>query len=478
MSVRALLAGLKRRASWLAAKPERIYLVIAGVWSLGFLLLTPPLQGPDEQSHFVQIYRYAGNIVTGDGATPKSISATYKEVFYDDEIRFKYNEKYDIGRTKHALLKLDAANNDNDTSGYLNGTGYSQIAYLPQILLVFLGKIFGAPIIVLIYLARIGSIIFILSLFYTAIRISPVAKWSFVVIGLLPMTVFAGAMVSTDAATIGISALFIAFIMKLVVDKKSVNRQKTILLAILTIALVATKTVSAVLLPLLLLLVLKKPSKEQSTRKLVGLVFSMMTIGVVSLVVWSLIAPPPTAGSASVLPQGVVPSEQLARIFTAPSEFLFAFWNMYFHAWGNEVSYSLIGTFGWMDTPMSILVVVAGYIMLFLALVANRGEDSKKIKHLGRIPRWGLLAVFVGYVLAVNLAMYIFYSPVDFNIIAGLQGRYFIPALLLLAIVMINNDAIKTSKRLYRAVAIYTPIALLTLALGYIYVRYYVNTII
>ena len=456
-------------------KPEKFFVLTASLFGILLVFLTPPLQGPDEQAHFAQVYRYSEGKASPVSDLPKGLVGMYKTVFYEDDIRFMSNEKYELGRTKHALLKVPLEQSVRVDGIPYGGTVYSPIVYLPQIATVALGRLLDFPAIVLLYLARLASLAAFVSLMYLAIRFIPFAKWPIAIVGLLPMSVFSASMVSSDAITTGASALFIAFVLSVFVSKNSLNRGRTILLAAVTILVSMTKLVSVVLLPLLLLLVFKKYKNTNRTRNIL-ITISIMLCGVVAAFIWQAIAPATSDGVNSSIPQHVIPAEQIKLMIQAPQKFLFALWNTYFYTWGDSIYYSLIGTLGWVDTPMSIFFVLLGYTMLTLTFLANREEDSRILGKLSKKSRIILIGVTALYIGAVNAAMFIFYTPVDYNIIVGLQGRYFIPGLFLLAILLINQNQIQIKQRLYRVLITAIPVLLLIVSSVYVFIRYYIET--
>lgn len=459
----------------IAPNPALFFATVGSIFGLAFILITPPLQGPDEQAHFAQIYRYSEGAISTTGDLPRGVVETYHTVLYHDDIRFNGNEKYELSRTKSALLKTPLEQSMRVDGAPYGGTAYSPFAYLPQIVLVFLGRVFDMPSVALLYLARLGSLVSFIILMYLAIRLSPIAKWPFTVIGLLPMSVFISSMASSDAATIGSVALFVAIIFRLVVSKESVTRMQFAMLAGAVLFMVLTKIINIVLLPSVLLLLFRRGAKTQRVR-LSLVVSALIALGVMAGVCWQAAVTGSINDTVANLPQNVVPTDQIKLMIESPQKFLFALWNTYFYAWGDSIYYSLIGTFGWADTPMAVPFVILGYVALALTFLTNRGGDARYVEHLGILPRLGIALVCIGYFLAINAAMYIYYSPVDFNIVVGVQGRYLIPLLLLIALLSVNKDILSQTLKSYRLVTRYTPLILLVVALVYVLMRYYANT--
>jgi uncharacterized membrane protein len=138
-------------------EPSTFFVLVGIIFGALFILITPPLQGPDEQAHFVQAYRVSeGKIGASlaspakDELLPTSLTKTYRLLFYgSNDIRFDGNRKYSLGETKQALnIPLDQ--HIKTKSRYLSGTGYSPIPYVPQAIMIAIGRIFNLPPVVLI----------------------------------------------------------------------------------------------------------------------------------------------------------------------------------------------------------------------------------------------------------------------------------------------------------------------------------------
>jgi uncharacterized membrane protein len=147
-------------------------------------------------------------------------------------------------------------------------------------------------------------------------------------------------------------------------------------------------------------------------------------------------------------------------------------WNTYFTTQGDSIARSFIGTFGWGDTSLPEFIVIVGYIGLFIIIIANSyrkvpGWISKRQKLL-------IGAVWIAYLVAVGAALYAYFNAVASKVIAGIQGRYFLP-LAFLSIPLLHGGWLKISERAYKNIAVLMPIFLLSVSVITIYFRYYVK---
>ena len=93
---------------------------------------------------------------------------------------------------------------------------------------------------------------------------------------------------------------------------------------------------------------------------------------------------------------------------------------------------------GWLEIPVSQFVVVGFLMILFLEFF--RVKEQYVIKTKERVC-YGILAGLIS--LAVLAAMWLAWTPVSYDNIQGVQGRYFLPMIPLLYLVVANNKKIK-----------------------------------
>ena len=470
-----------RKLKKIINQPHSLFLLVGIIFGGIFIVITPPLQGPDEQSHFLQTYMITeGNFINNpDDTYPVSLKSTYKTVFYNDDIRFKPTEKYESYRTKDALsIKLSPSIRET-SSGYLQRTNYAPTNYIPQSIMVFLGKLFGLSPVLLTYLARIGGLVVWLLMVYFAIKITPIGKWAFFVVAILPVSMFQAAVVSADTLSFALLFVFLALIIKITTSNKENTKLQITILSIITILLSLTKFIMILFIPLIFLIIIKNKTNKSFFKNLdyKHLLWILPTLFISALFAkkWSVLS----AGSVSSegVPNGVNPGIQISNIFHHPTEFIYAFWNTNFFTWGDNMVRSTIGNFGWSDTPMSLSFLVLGYIIVFIALTGNRGSDFELLKNnLRKITRLASSVLALIFFLLVCLALYIYYTPVNFNIIVGLQGRYFYPIFIIMVVVFINNNQLVLKLKAYNSIVKLAPILLLMVSCLYVYIRYYVNT--
>ena len=118
------------------------------------------------------------------------------------------------------------------------------------------------------------------------------------------------------------------------------------------------------------------------------------------------------------------------------------------YTWHESLVISSIGNFGWLDTPVSFVFALAVYFVLIIeAIIID--DENVKIKFSGkdRVVIWGtagVMALFVLMSMVNHTIMMTLYGAENLDVtyeirealyqipyIGGLQGRYFLPFLVL-----------------------------------------------
>jgi uncharacterized membrane protein len=455
--------------------PLRFFIIMSAVFGMAFLLITPPFQGADEPVHFMRAYQVSEGQLVASRASGKIggyLPSDLAKVFHTTDnpsVQFYPQNKYPGGYTRDAL---GIPNSGQKTFYEFSASAsYPPTAYPVSSFGMLVARILSLPSIVTLYAGRLGNLLTWIILIGAAIYFLPRRKWALVAIGLLPMALFQASTLNGDAITLGTLALFIALIFRFRDEKKVIPAKMLGLFLVVVILMVLSKYVMFLFLPLVFLL--KKESFSSNWRSRL-IKAGMIAVPIIFLGIWILVSQSlSTVQATNANAQN--PTKQLHFIIANPHSYVNVLWNTYFYTWGDGATRSLIGDFGWADTPLSEAIVVVGYIGLFVVLTASYEGDRKK-EASKRWSKWLPIGTGVLYWLAVSTAMYVYYSPVGFKIIVGLQGRYFIP-LLLLAVPLARIRDIQVERSLYRKFALYIPLFLLVCSVITLYVRYYINNV-
>ncbi len=129
---------------------------------------------------------------------------------------------------------------------------------------------------------------------------------------------------------------------------------------------------------------------------------------------------------------------------------------------------TFVGVLGWLDTPLPMPYYAATAVMLLLAVLASL-PDHQKLDGVVR----GLAAaiLLLGAIGAVFLLEYLSWSPVGGRVVDGVQGRYFLPIMPFLALVL-PRRRLRSLTWMRVALCLY-PLLSITITIRAILWRYY-----
>lgn len=433
-----ILDGVRNRSA-----PE-IFLLLGFVFGVGFLVLTPPMQSPDEVEHFYRSYQVSqGKIfperlyVKGHGETGDGYGGELPRSVVSAAVLLKGNVAGSANKFDYSVLEQAAEihleRHDTQQIRFDNTTIYSPVPYIPQSIGINIGKIFDMGPLYLIYLGRVFNLLFWLLATYAAIRLVPVGKWAFAAIALNPISVFLASNLSSDVFTISTVALFVAAILHLR-QKESVLTRKVLILLLLTTMSVAL--LKNAYLPVILLL-LAIPSKKFLLRYKLIIISGGFILGML----WNI----HSLSAAQTIPQyfglqGNIDSHQQVKyILDEPvRSAMVLLWNVF----GTPSILSLQsynGIIGWGDVPLPFWVSLLSFFAIGMALLS-----MDKPKSIVRFVQTRLIRTWFGFVFAASaaaivLSLYVGWTAVGGKIVSGVQGRYFIPLSFLLVPLLANS---------------------------------------
>lgn len=434
--------------------PIKIFLVLALLFGTLFVLITPPFQGPDEPVHFYRATQIANvnfipdvqNGVVG-GDTDNGYIRLVRESFDDTKLFFQPNNTIDA-RTVTALIKIKETDNESTFIDFQATANYSPISYLAPATGIAIADVFGMPPLFALYLARFACLFTWIALSVLALKNIQVKRGALATILLIPMLIFQCSVISADSLSIGAITLFLTLIWKYSPRTEPITKRNILTLVAISLILVSTKQLNFIFLPFLLLI--GKSTKKSIALKSIGtgIIFAFSFL-------WLLIIKS-SIGEASFAGGEAVPKDQIAFIKANPFHLIRIFNNTYFSNVSDGIFKSMLGTFGWLDTPLPTWINALSLLFVVLAIFSadtNSGnkryiEKMPKIKRNMAFSFTVLIAIL--YFIAVSLTLYVYYTPPGFESFYGIQGRYFLPILILFATcpLILTNNVINIKKRI------------------------------
>lgn len=455
--------------------PSSFFIFTATLFGFLFLILTPPFQGGDEPLHFYRAYQISNfNLIVdknegndSGGNLPFSLQTTVMYATNNSQLgNLAPNEKYNHGKTKQALT-IPEKENEQQWTNFTATALYPPVAYIPQATGILLARLLDLPPILMMYAGRLTNLAAWIALIAISINLIPRKKWAMAFVGLLPVAISQGASLSADVMTVGLFAVFLAWVLSLIDRRTAMSGLELGAMATLMGVMTLCKQIMIVFLPLLILV----PNRLFGSKRRAYIIkISFILLAALLYLAWQYLIR--DLDLKSVFSRGQNPEEQISFVLHQPLSFINALWNTHFFSEGDKITRSFIGMFGWGDTAVSEAISTIGYIILFLVLVIN---PVPKIVHWISGREKVLMALIgVAYAVAVSAALYAYYNPVGYKIIKGIQGRYLLP-LGILAVPLLNGNWLKTSPRTYRKLVVFGPLFLLTASLVTIVYRYYIG---
>ncbi len=400
--------------NWLK-HPEKVFLLVGFAFGLLFLVVTPPFQEPDAYVHFLRAYTISeGETAAFSAYVPQSLIDFIEDVNPDPLPGNVPNKQ-----SKRALFNQFSVPFDDFSQVGVDLTltiEYSHVAYTPQVIGISTARMLHLPAICMFYFARVCNFIVWLSMMFLAIKKTPIHKWVFFLLGLLPMTLFLGASVSPDALLIGAAFLFVAVCLDLALTPERKVRMIDFWILSLLLVVIGFMKPGYSLLWILILII---PAKRFALpwRK-VDAVVLLFIIAFLPILLWQIMTP--VDGQYTRSNEGVMP--QMDYILTNPGLFMSDLLRNFAGQWLN-VGRQFIGVLGWLDTPLP------DFLYLFFAaafLVIPLLDSNADINLTWSARLLGIGLYFAGF-LGLLSVFYLTKSETGASVFHPIQGRYLLP---------------------------------------------------
>ena len=460
-------------------KPHVIVILSTLVFGTIFIKITPPLWGLDEPSHVGRVLhiikgQFASN---GDQNNP----ANFVPDNLSELTRYRIDDILDVVRVDNVISRKDVTDpsvyeritsrpldKSEHFSTYIAGN-YSPVAYPGPILGAGIAQVLNLTMGQTLTLMRFMSLFSYIALAAFAVWIvrNYKVKWLFLVAAMIPTAIFQSSVVTADTMVLGISLLFLALVYRIALGE-GVQKKLLVALAVVTVLTPLIKANHIVLMLLLLAL----PAARFGSKKASIIYKTGVIVGGMCLTfAWSQLTQLPASATYSQRADQVtvVPAEQISRTLHNPLIFgkavvksLVIFGDAYYQGMLFTVSGNAVGT------PILLTASLSGAILL-AAFMAK--DELRRIK---KLIVWGGL-VAVAFAALVFGALYASFSPVGWPIVDGVQGRYFLPLIVpisMLIAILIPVEVRAKPRNLKIMLVAMAVLSLLT-SVAYVYIAYY-----
>lgn len=421
--IKICIKGVLRRMKKMWGTTEGRFLIIGLILGIVMMAIVPPGHVPDEGAHFMRAYGVAnGELIAGD----IDGSAVGGEIPVEsDFILSQADKKERSGVYNDVLAELGReVSGETRTEAYNTSAVYNFVCYIPQAVGILIGKILKLPVMWMIYLARLCNFVVWLVLTYFAVKLSPYFKKIIIFVSLFPITLQEAVSLSPDALTMGAGVLMVAYTLYLTFSKKGLlNKMEKIILCLLAIVMGLCKIVY---FPLVLIYLMIPVERFGSKRKKWIQVWGTILIAVLISLGWLAMS----FGLIVETNPGVDAKAQLFGVLMAPLRYVKVILmtvDVSLYRWLREMLGMQLTSFG-LDLPTVIFFVS---LSIFMALLVQRDEKL----NLRRFDRWLAGGIFGVIALMIMTSLYVQWTPYGELTIGGIQGRYFLPILLLVPII-------------------------------------------
>jgi hypothetical protein len=434
--------------------PAIVFALLSLSFGSAIIIVDPPLRGPDEISHFLRIYSYVrgGLLPVTEVNGRKGVfveRALYDRLYFfkDSGERFAKSLQQHKGkwfdRTKDEGVRYgqimaeyreftrtrgDEAARPPVFAPFAGTEGYSPVAYAPYIVAAAIGRLLGLDLPELLLLMRFLGLVAFTAVAAYAIAQAPALKWAFVLIAMLPVSLYNRSVLSADGAALSYAMVITALCFRAAWTPPNGRIWERSLWMTLCV-LAKQPQIVFILLELMASRLKERPRRWSSFVIVVlpGVVLSPLWVVGVSadVAAWRV------REGHSYPAEQFDPLWKLAYMWEHPLDFPLATWSA-LRDWGAPLWPELIGILGWQDIllrPWTYLVLTG---LLLLSPLQKLPLDGAA---RGRVALMTGLAV-LSYIVLVYLIFFITYTPVASPHVLGVQGRYFVIVLPMAAIFM------------------------------------------
>lgn len=404
------------------------FLLLMLVYILSILFIYPPLENPDEPSHMHSSYNLSQNLFDADITTKISVPSNIDCLNYS---KIQHLDRVTNFKDVAYCLKESKVNKKVDhLFGSSNKVTNSFLGHLPQAMSIkFADKISNSPLFIF-YCARLGNFILSFIILYCAVKIAPKGKNILLFVGVLPMFVQQITSLSYDAIINSLALLYTAYIIK-IYNQKDKIKWKDIIIPI--VFLLVSFSVKVVYIPLTILLLFVPKDKFKNFKQYIA--FIVCIIGLV-LVGNYIIKEILFVAESTV---DVRFNNQLNYLLSRPLDIIKIGFNTLSR---NGVFYlrGIVGYFGWFRFRLSDFTIIA-CLLLFVILGFSENkilnfemkQNTSKINYKKSI----VVIAILFSIAAIFLSMYLCWSEYMLPYVDGVQGRYFIPLIAIIVLLII-----------------------------------------
>ena len=423
---------------------EKMYLRCGLLLGALYLFILPPLCAPDEWVHYVTAYKVSNQILGVEPLNEEGEVMVQEEEMQAKDGAFPDAEQYQYFWTHY----FGKETGDELVSSGKEPNGYYMLPYLPQAIGITVARIFNLNFATRILFGRICNLVWAVVAISLAIRWMPFGKKILFGVAMLPMVLHELASNSYDAWIVAFSMMFIGYCMGLAYEKATVAWQDVAILAGLIALLAPCKIVYTPLIGLCLLI---PKAKFGDTKKwLVSAAIVLSAVVVIMLLFNGKILGNYVTEDTSenIIGWAGEPGYTISYFLEHPMEYPRIIWNtLTIGDMGIPKNYlkEMLGrVLGWLDLNLEMPQMY--YLALVTLLLSHFVSVDGETKVFRRGNKLWMTVLIAAVFLLVLTSMLLSHTPISQAHVHGVQGRYFLPILPLMALVIFKDVGLVVKK--------------------------------
>lgn len=298
------------------------------------------------------------------------------------------------------------------------------VSYLPQTVGVTIGRILNLQPIIILWLGRITNLLAYIALIFLSIKIIPSEKFKAIVmiISLLPMSLNLAATLSPDTIIIATTVFAISYVLYLKFKKDKIT---LIDIIILGISCMIPTICKAVYFPMCLMLWILPKEKFEGRKNISYLLF--FAIIIVPYIIFKKLS---KFGTYAISIRSNMMEQCLFAISDLTRDFEIAINTMY-----SEFSKYLFEVIGGWNTIDFVSIV---FLLILLMAIFTKSKENEKYSFNKKDKIICAIIILIEF-LEIMAALYLSWTQGKQKIVEGVQGRYFLPLLPILCVVLSKN---------------------------------------
>lgn len=416
---------------------EKIFMAIIFLIGVCYTLVFTPGTIPDEAIHIRNTLGYS-SIILSKGTNEDIVIRECENFIGDTQPSIK---------TINSYRKLIVENNNSNVyvkTGQVLSSDFSVVSYLPGIIIVSVCRLLSLGGILTIYLARFANFLVYVFASYYAIKKIPIAKIACLALALLPMAVHQSISLSYDAIILSSALLVIGYGFSFVYGKDKITKKDIIIYISASCVLITQKSGVYFLLNMIPLLIGK--NRVESCKERIKLKM-ILTLPWITTMIGFPVLTKSTQVSSTMTQTNIIgwagkEGYSISYFLANVKETIMLFARTIIKKFDHYVFTTLGQQLGSLNLLLSKSFFMGWLITIFTGCFKTPNEQED-------VPIWHKI-LYVFSFLAIcgvsMLAMAFAFTPIGWPTIEGVQGRYFLPSLMLLVVIVRTKKIILNTK--------------------------------